>query len=64
MKRTSGYFISVANNRLPRENSQKSFIYVTYNMVYLNVNRQSKNGFHFFIHPCKYFTFITYVNRD
>ena len=40
-KRTSGYFLSAANNRLPRENSQKSFIYVTYNMVYLNVNRQS-----------------------
>lgn len=45
MKRTSGYFISAANNRLPRENSQKSFIYVTYNMVYLNVNRQSKTAF-------------------
>ena len=45
MKRTSGYFISAANNRLPRENSQKSFIYVTYNMVYLNINRQSQLKF-------------------
>lgn len=48
MKRTSGYFISVANNRLPRENSQKSFIYVTYNMVYLNFHPKNKllNNFH------------------